>query len=271
MSKVYRYLYALSLLLFGFLSSAQSSKGFYSIPAQQFNYQPSIDEGIDTTFIQRAKVHTISTDDFSLSRQISLADYKVFVAAQPVEEQQKHYPDSNITTANAYREYWETDDYNKYPALGISWDSALAYCRWRTLSEQKDGSYTYYYILPTLKQWLNAFRYLDGKRKKHDLNRDYADWLFNMPPPLNASFIHDLTPDLVNDMRYAADFRPNRLTIGASYRLQFAKIMDYARFERNKAFGYPDVGFRMVKVFFPSVVEQQSIMDRMIIDEWKLF
>lgn len=272
MPKIQHYFLPVFLLFSSIYLVAQSStKGFYKIPAQQFTYYQVIDQDISSTFIQRPRNYFINTGQFSISRQISLSEYKDYVYSQADKKQAQLCPDTSITTPDAYQQYWETSDYNKYPAVGISWENAMAYCHWRTLEEQQDGAYTYYYILPTYELWLAAFNHLDNKRKRHDLNQDYSDWLVDKHVLNSFSFLHNNSPDINNDNRFDEfDTSLYRLTIGASYHQQIEKLMDHKNIRMHKEKGYPDVGFRVVKMPLPASTEQQSELDKMIVELWQL-
>lgn len=272
MPRSYRLLIWMILLWPSWQLLAQATTtDFYQIPAQQFDYRSESDPDIARAIFTRPRITIISLTDFSISRKISLGEYRQFVESQPSEMYHQLRPDTSITHAEAYRAYWETDDYDKYPALGISWDNAMAYCQWRTLEEQRPGSYSYYYTLPTYYQWIGAFRQLDSKRKKHDFNQDYADWLLHAYPITEYSFLHDLNPDLAYQEDTLELLKLQRsLSIGASYHRQLANIRDYYRQEMTKNRGYADVGFRIVKVILPASEQEQTAIDKYFIELWQL-
>lgn len=272
MPRSYRFLLWIMLLWPSWQLLAQATtKGFYQIPAQSFNYFAPPDPDIARAIMTLPRTISVSVADFSISKQISLSEYRQFVGSQPSGIYDELRPDTSITHAEAYRAYWETDDYDEYPALGISWDNAMAYCQWRTLEEQRPGSYSYYYTLPTFNQWIGAFRQLDRKRKKHDFNKDYADWLRNSYVFEEYNFRYDLNPDLYyQDNEIELFSRPNRLAVGASYHRQLADILNYKGLKMTKERGYPDVGFRIVKVILPQSEEERTEIDKYFVALWQL-
>ncbi|MEQ1734400.1 MAG: SUMF1/EgtB/PvdO family nonheme iron enzyme, partial [Bacteroidia bacterium] len=147
---------------------------FFNIPAQTINLYKII--GVNTT----AKEHTVKS--FNISELISYKEYKTFLNDTKNDSSIEYYqtllPDSNIGSIEIRNKYIKGNAYDNLPVLGISWDNAMNFCRWKTLKENKD-SIQFIYRLPIYSEWLAAYFYLSQNKIKNDFNQNYSDWLIN--------------------------------------------------------------------------------------------
>ena len=176
-----------------FQLSAQNS--FYLIPAQEFplvlpnetgNYRPPYEE---QTII-------VSIGAFQISHQVSLKEYKEFLYAN---RNSKNYselmPDSALYSSTSYKEYMQGNNYDDYPVVGVSWNNAMEFCKWKTLKANKGDSIEMIYRLPTRYEWLAAKNFLNSKIPDHDLDKCLADWTITLPKPPAPISDPDLGPD----------------------------------------------------------------------------
>ncbi len=130
--------------------------------------------------ISKAKESTVKS--FQISEFVSFKEYKTYLNAIKKDSTMEFYlsqfPDSNISSPEAYRKYISIDEYDDYPVLGITWESAMNFCRWKTLADNKD-SIKFYYRLPVVSEWLAAYHYYTQNKIKNDMNDKYSDWLYS--------------------------------------------------------------------------------------------
>lgn len=88
-------------------------------------------------------------------------------------------PDSVITYCSKhYSEYLNNKCYEKYPVVGVSWESALDYCEWRTKTEQNSDNMSYYYRLPLTSEWIATYNYFEKNKIENDFAKIYSDLLY---------------------------------------------------------------------------------------------
>ncbi|MBL7890732.1 MAG: SUMF1/EgtB/PvdO family nonheme iron enzyme [Bacteroidia bacterium] len=242
------------LLFAGTTASAQQI--FYSIPKQELNLYKMIGNE------NKKSIQTIK--EFEISKQVTLKEYKEYLAAIKKDSSEAFYrtqlPDTSIGTKAVREKYLNEKQYEDFPVLGISWDNAMNYCKWKTIKENKD-SIRIIYRLPHCSEWLSAHYYLENTKQKHDLNKNYSDWtlatydesffLFNKAnEPINFFFDHFYFHSS-NDARV---LKRKRVMGNNFFYQQDKKFMDFASFYAND--GYKYIGFRCVKEQVKSVPKE---------------
>ena len=116
----------------------------YLVPAQEFDVAAEV--GLKN-------VHeTIDMPAFTIGEQITLGEYKDYLAMIQQESSESFYktqlPDSSIGLPENYLQYMTDPRYEEFPAVGVSWDNALNYLRWRTILANKDTVCDTIYRLP---------------------------------------------------------------------------------------------------------------------------
>ncbi len=190
-----------------------------------------------------------------ISGLVTYKDYKEYLSAIKKDSSEAYYqtqlPDSNIGSTEVRNKYINSSEYNDFPVLGISWDNAMNFCKWKTLKENKD-SIQFIYRLPNCSEWLAAYFYLSENKIKNDFNKNYSDWLLNSKDesfydfnnsmkdvfPFNYIYFHKKNDPLVLKRKFV---------IGDSYLFQQDKLLNYYSFSYYSSEGYRQVSFRYIK------------------------
>jgi len=245
------------LIIFG-LSSFIIGNGqaFYSIPRQVFNPYEVIGynkNDNEYTRIERVKNFRMEIDSFEISSQVMFAAYKEYLDAIKKDSSYNFYlsqlPDSGITSKENYIKYIADKKYDDFPVLGISWEAAMNYCKWKTLTENDRKKLGYIYCLPQVSEWLAAYSYLEKNKIKNDFNRNFSDWTMNLYYE-GSYFGYDsnFKFDLVYLPKQKDKPRDKRMrVIGDSYLFQGEDLIQFRGFYAFE--GYRQVSFRMVKVY----------------------
>ena len=247
------------------------SGSVYVIPAQSLNLFQLID---DTVSDQQ---HVVPL--FEISKQVTFREYKEYLKAIRKDSSDRYYrsqlPDSTIAKRADWEKYISDKMYDEYPVLGISWDNAMNYCKWKTLKENKKAI-RFIYRLPHSSEWLAAKHYLETNSLESDFSKNYSDWLLGTKDesllyvrsgtlskwPYDYMYLHKSADPIV---------MKRKLVIGDSYRYQPEKQMD-CFFSYYSTQGYRQVGFRLVKEII--VWEEDEIINSSntlnILDHWNL-
>lgn len=248
-----RWITALLLLLLsvGF-ATGERQEDVFSIPAQTLRLYELTGDLSDSS--------ALAVPPFEISRQVSFRAYKAYLTAVERDSSRAFYlsqlPDSGIGSREVYRRYLESDEYDAYPVLGISWDNAMNFCRWKTLTENTD-SIRLLYRLPCCSEWLSALTWLSENRIRHDLNGHYADWLIGSRDESNLSAAYRTEAGgFVYDRLYfhtASDppVMKRKQVIGNCYMYQQPQTRPY-NFSFYSYEGYKQVAFRYVKERVPA-------------------
>lgn len=192
---------------------------------------------------------------FQISSFVTYREYKEYLNAIKKDSSEVYYqtqlPHKNIASTETWNKYIESDEYDGFPVLGISWDNAMNFCRWKTLRENKD-SIRFVYRLPNCSEWLAAQHYLSENKIPNDMNKNYSDWLLNV----KDESAYDFTEKDKNvfPFDYVYWHRKNdspvlkrKWAIGDSYLYQQNKLVNYYAFSYYANEGYRQISFRYVK------------------------
>ncbi len=189
-----------------------------TIPSQTLNLYKLLGENTN------AHEHTVKS--FQISEFVTFKEYKEYLNAIREDSSAAFYlcqlPDTNITTHDAYMKYVRSDEYDAYPVLGITWEAAMNFCKWKTLKDNKD-SITFIYRLPACSEWLAAYHYYSKNNIKNDMNDKYADWLLNEMTEGFIGFKCEFSLDFIIYLHKKNDALVNKRkrVIGDSYMSQY--------------------------------------------------
>lgn len=241
----------LTILLASY-SLADKSVQFFYIPSQSINLFKILSDNF------KGKEQTINS--FQISNLITLKEYKEYLRAIKNDSSEAYYqtqlPDSGIGSVEVRNRYINRSEYNNLPVVGISWDNAMNFCKWKTLNENKD-SILFIYRLPHCSEWLAAYSYLSKHKIKNDFNKNYSDWLLN---PKDESIFDPQDLWRLSYIYFHKFHDPltlkRKMVIGNSYLFQQEKLLNYFDYSYYATEGYRQVSFRYIK----DQVNQSEIM-----------
>ncbi|MDD4149330.1 MAG: SUMF1/EgtB/PvdO family nonheme iron enzyme [Bacteroidales bacterium] len=172
--KMVRFNLFITLILSVCLSYIAAAQNFIKIPQQSFNL-------LGYSYYDFEFFATVP--EIEMSNFITLGEYKEFLNDINRDSTElfyiKYLPDSIISFCDkTYSDYLQDVKYEQYPVVGVSWESALAFCRWKTLNDNKSEDEQSYYRLPLTSEWLSAYQYLDKNHIANDMNKTYSDLLY---------------------------------------------------------------------------------------------
>ncbi len=240
---------AVVLLLTG-LRSAGTSGRHYHIPEQYLDLGKMMNS--------RHEMPPVKVPRFKISRQVTLKEYKEYLRAVEIDSSRTFYlsqlPGDGLLPQTVWEKYLKGTEYESYPVLGVSWEQAMNYCRWRTIRDNPENK-QFRYRLPHNSEWLAALHYLSAHAEKHDFNQHYADWLINMYDETWYSIIKipsrgEWPLDQVYDHKPHDPAVLRRKTmIGNNFLFQTQKVSESMGYGFNDR-GYRYVGFRYVTEYY---------------------
>jgi formylglycine-generating enzyme required for sulfatase activity len=196
----------------------------------------------------------VEVDGFWISDQITYGQYKVFLMDQKsrltAAAYQKLLPDSSICTAPCYQRYLNSNEFDEDAVIGISWEGAMEYCRWKTEKENAGDNIKYAYRLPVLTEWLSALHFSREWGVHNGMNRNYSDWLWNSWVSYTiyqADKVEEI--DFVYEAKATDDKTMKRkVAMGNSFLSQSKVLQDHLNRSYYSFKGYKHIGFRIIKL-----------------------
>lgn len=235
------------VLLVAFVPEKKTGSKVYSIPKQTFD--PWLELGF--------RLHdTITIDSFSITAQVTLGEYKAYLAEMKGDSGEAYYrkllPDSAMCVPESYIKYMNTPSYEAFPVCGVSWVNAVRYCEWKTAKNNPKDSIRMVYRLPVISEWMAAYRHLTTGKIPNELNRNYSDWMMEAFDESVYDFMAGQTgsfeghsyvyPDRADDVPV---LRRKRI-MGNSFHFQHARLADCMSHYAYSYEGYSYISFRMV-------------------------
>jgi len=247
----YKFLvFIVALVSFNYCNSQQ----LYSIPKQTIDPFKILGPTSTEFGYKNAKAPIsmkLDMDAFEISSLVTFGEYKEYLAVIKKDSSAAFYlsqmPDTLMCTKGVYKAYTSGNDFDSDPVVGISWEAAMNYCRWKTMQNNK-GDINYIFRLPCESEWLDAYNYLNTKSEKNDLSQNYSDWLLNAHDEDWWDFSHGSN---YNYIYLAGKKEPTVLKrkdfIGDSYLFKYENLADYEETFGYQDHGYRQVGFRVIK------------------------
>jgi hypothetical protein len=266
----YRFSLFLAFLISLLSYTYGSGQQLYSIPKQTID--PIKILGPKSTEFRYSDNKTpkslnLDMNAFDISSLVTYGEYKEYLKGIKKDSSAKFYlsqmPDSSMCVKESYEEYITSNTYDSFPVLGISWEAAMNYCRWKTIQNKKD-SIQYIYRLPCESEWLEAYCYLNTDSFKNDFSQNYSDWLLNAYYEDVMDYIKSNISNHWANFDYiyfAKKSEPpvlkRKCVIGDSYLFKLETLADYGEMYYYSFEGYRQVGFRFVK----EIVDTTNIID----------
>lgn len=242
----------------------------YFIPKQTINLYKEIG---DTS---KKIEHTVRA--FEISSFITYKEYKLYLESIKKDSSMSFYkkqlPDLGILFKKEYQHYLTSTLYDEYPVVGISWESAMFFFKWKTLKDNKKDSITFVYRLPNCSEWIAANYYLKSYKIANDLNQNFSDWTINTFDESSYDFSEKDKYFAYDDLYFTRDKKESRVltrkrVIGNSYLHQHENI--YLFFYNYSAEGKRDLGFRYIKDYLDDSNYKEIIGEKLaksILRQW---
>ncbi len=210
---------------------------------------------------------------FEISSQIKLSEYKEYLFDIKQDSSELFYisqlPDTSICNFSNIDLYLNDKELQEEPVIGISWESAMNFCKWKTIEENGD-KIEFIYRLPFISDWIFAYNFLQNSGIANDINKNYSDWLLNSKDESAYSLLHNLNMDYIYFAK--ANDPPvlkRKVYIGNSF-LYKQTNLGY-NFYGYSNIGYPQVGFRCVKNYLnDSVLNNKYSIESILLEYWNL-
>lgn len=192
--------------------------------------------------------------DIHISAQITYGQYKRYLAAVKHDSSEAFYqsqqPDSGMTSPAIYKRYVGSSEFDDRPVVGISWENAMNYCRWKSAQDQAGQQSPFVYRLPSFVEWRLAKRFAVEQGREEAFDTGFSDWLLDAKDETEINLDHFFKQSYV----YVAkkDDPPvlkRKVVMGASFLYQYDDPYAYFKNSYYSGDGYRSVSFRIVKEY----------------------
>jgi len=251
------------LILSGFGFKENAIK-FHKIKEQKLNcYDLLGDE-------EKYKLEAIK--GFEISDFISYGNYKIYLNAIQKDSSTSFYvsqlPDSTMCFKKEYDIYLNSTEYDLFPVVGVSWDAAMNFCKWKTKQDNKNGKLSFIYSLPTAEEWLAATKL---KGNKIDINSNYSDWILTTKDESVFYYSAEFNVPFYSYIYFHKQDDPpvlkRKIAIGNSFLFKQKKLKNFFTYSYYSNHGYKHIAFRIVK---KDIKENNSTLINSILNFWGL-
>lgn len=234
----------MTILLLTSFNRTEHIPKMHQIQTQTINYDKLLGEN------RKSDPLTISA--FEISDFITYGQYKKYLTAIKSDSSNEFYkrqlPDTNMCLPDCYTKYAASTEFDNYPVIGISWEAAMNFCKWKTLRDNKNGEIKFIYRLPTCPEWIAAYNFLG---KQSDMNKYYSDWLINLKDESSYEFSEALNIPIFSYTYFSRPDDPpvlkRKFVIGNSFLFEKENLKDFYAFSYYSFEGYRHISFRIVK------------------------
>jgi len=257
----------INILIFCEISFSQQSD-YYIIPTQTLNT-------FELLGLKNKKNYKQTNNSFEISKLITLKEYNEYLEFVKANSTRLFYktqfPDTAIFLEKDIKKYLKNKNLQNEAIVGISWENAMNFCKWKTLKDNKNGEIKFIYRLPYSSEWLFSQYFLQKTETENDFNQKYSDWLLNTKDETVSSFYHDF----VDYSYFAFDGDPNalkrKIIIGNSYLFKQPTFADFFNLNYYSFEGYPQNCFRCIKVYLnDSTIANTESAENKIIKLWNI-
>ncbi len=188
--------------------------------------------------------------EFEISDLITVGEYKVFLEAMYKDSGEsvynKYVPQPTLNEKTIIDAFWSNMNFDKEPAIGITWESAQAYCKWSEKLQQPATNYSY--RLPNVYEWIIfANQNQELSIKNFGL---YSEWTVNaMDESLNELDVNR-NPIPIFKYEHSTDdpkVLKRKIVLGDNFMEKYQFPIDAAVRSNYGDEGYRTIGFRMVR------------------------
>lgn len=234
-------MFRLTLFISVFITlSLKSQDIFVKTPTQTIDYTGIL--GFD-------RHDSLTVDSFEISPFVTYGQYKKYLKSvqqdSSLDFYYQQFPDSNMCLPECYQEYTSSNKYDNDPVLGVSWEAAINYCRWRTRLENQSDTLKFEYCLPNIAQWTSTYAYND---KRLLINQLYSDWLLlnYVEAYYGSTYLPFQWPSYIHSITDPPALK-RKFTMGDNILYSFKEIKDHYHAYHYSFEGYRYVSFRVVK------------------------
>jgi len=250
------------------ISFSQQSD-YFIIPTQTHNTYKLLGDNSKKNYKQT--IHT-----FEITKQILLKEYNRYLADIKKNTTTQFYksqlPDTSLISKKSTTKYLRNIELQDEPIVGVSWESAINFCKWKTLKENKTGEIKFIYRLPYCSEWLFSQYFLQNSGIENDFNKKYSDWLLNTKDESNFSLLGNFSIDytyfaLENDLPVLK----RKVIIGNSFLFNQPRFFDYFLYSYYSFSGYPQTGFRCIKIYLnDSIISNKYSTENSLLNLWNI-
>jgi hypothetical protein len=190
--------------------------------------------------------------EFEISDLITVGEYKVFLEAMYKDSGEmvynKYVPHPTLNEKTIIDSFWSNMNFDNEPAIGITWESALAYCKWNEKQQGSESNYSY--RLPNVYEWtIYASQSTELNLKNFGF---FSEWTINaMDESLNDNFSkfkkHPLNTFEYNHNENDPQVLKRKIVLGNNFMEKFKFPIDAAVRNYYANEGYRTIGFRILR------------------------
>ena len=242
---------SITLLISANVFSQKTNLQFCNIPKRTFSKKLS-------SFYNK-KEFIIKTDSFQVSKLVTLKQYRDYLTEIKRDSSAKFYlsqlPDSTMCSRDEYQKYINSSEFEEFPVLGVTWESALNYCNWILKKDTKGELANFRYRLPLVSEWLSATDYLQSNKLANDFNANVSDWTYCAFDESTYNYIQNLNLDYIY---FAKKLDPSALKRKQIMGASFLGSENINKYQQQNS-GLKCLGFRVVKADLKNENEQKII------------